>query len=378
MIDKSCRSPMRRKAHVLRALVATSTATLLVLTTLGYSANAAPPARTPVADASARQGVYSVSIQMPPRLQWNENYGYCGETAMISAGLYYGQYVSQYDARAIASNSKPQYKASSQLLLGMNDTAAAKAMHLTFTEWTPGNGATASGFLAWVKGELVKGHPVAIGVYTNEYRFNGSTNPTAGDPDYDHIVVVTGVTSHHPLTQPAIYYPDDEITLSDNGLWTGTPSGQPQYAFTYSFAAFQANRRQANSTTGNIYSLADANPDYGIAITGVADSSRETLPVRVFTSANYESPEIKDGSNTRPKPMPLTLTATVSDLRPGTTYNLYRYDSAKDVPTSDFNAGRSAAAQSWTFTATAQTYTINQNITSNDEVLYRAVPASES
>ena len=43
-------------------------------------------------------------LPIPPRRQWEGNGGYCGETVMISAGLYYGQYVSQYDARAFASD----------------------------------------------------------------------------------------------------------------------------------------------------------------------------------------------------------------------------------------------------------------------------------
>ncbi|AEA68430.1 Hypothetical protein; putative exported protein [Pseudomonas brassicacearum subsp. brassicacearum NFM421] len=65
---------------------------------------------------------------IPPRLQWEANYGYCGETALISAGLYYGQYVSQFDARAIASPNVKQSKRGSQLLLGRNDGATAAQM----------------------------------------------------------------------------------------------------------------------------------------------------------------------------------------------------------------------------------------------------------
>ena len=33
-------------------------------------------------------------LDIPPRFQWNANNGYCGETAFISVGLYYGQYCS--------------------------------------------------------------------------------------------------------------------------------------------------------------------------------------------------------------------------------------------------------------------------------------------
>lgn len=325
---------------------------------------------------SASATTRSARNPIPPRLQWNENNGYCGEVSFITAGLYYGQYLSQYDARAIASKGTPQYKQGAQLLLGVNDAYAAGQLRLAATQWTPGARSTAADFLAWVKGEVISGHPVVIGVYTNEYLFYGDTNPNAGDPDYDHIVVVTGVTSQHPLTLPAVYYATDQITFSDNGLWTGTASGQPEYTFTYSFAGIQATRQQANAQDGNVYSLPDAVRDYGIAVTGVEDPSQETLPVRVATNVNYESPQIVDGSTARPPAMPLTLTVTVSGLRVGTKYDLYRYGSVSNVPTSSFNAHKSAATAVWSFTATGATYVIRQSIKSSDEVIYRAVPAA--
>jgi hypothetical protein len=329
------------------------------------------------AAAATLHAPFSIQNPIPPRLQWNANYGYCGETSFISAGLYYGQYLSQYDARAIASNDTPQYEEGSQLLLGVNDRRAAVKMHLTYSEWMPGRGATASSFLTWVKSEVILGYPVIIGVYTNEYRFYRDTNATAGDSKYDHIVMVTGVTSNHPLTLPAVYYANDIITFSDNGTWTGTTHGQPQYIFHYPFGSFQATRQQANSSDGNIYSLPDATRDFGIAITGVSDSDHETVPVRVGTSVNYERPSIRNHSNVQPKPMPLTLTVTMSDLQRGVTYHLYRYDSVADVPNSAFNAKRAAASQTWTFTASSTTRTISQSIVSSDEVIYRAAAAAK-
>jgi hypothetical protein len=74
--------------------------------------------------------------------------------------------------------------------------------------------------------------------------------------------------------------------------------------------------------------------------------------------------------------MPLTLTVRVSGLHAGVAYNLYRYDSVGSVPNAAFNQHRSAASHSWTFTATGTTYTLTQAVQSNDEVIYRAVPAS--
>ena len=260
----------------------------------------------------AQSDTYSWSNNIPPRFQWNGNFGYCGEVSLISAGLYYGQYVSQYEARAIASKNAKQNKSGSQLLLGVNDTYAAAQMHLNSVEWNTAAETSTDSFLSWVKQNVVNGYPVAIGIYTNEYLFYGNTSSTAGDPDYDHIVPVTGFSSNHPLTSTS-YYSDDILTFSDNGLW-GNPSNPP-YIFSYPIGSFQATRKEANSKTGAIYSVTNDASNYGIAVTGVMDTDHDTLPVRVATNVNDEVPAIVDGSNTRPAPMPLTLTITVSGLK---------------------------------------------------------------
>ena len=332
------------------------------------SAGAAPPQAPAPAAAT-----YTAGSRLPPRLQWNANFGYCGETAFISAGLNYGQYISQYDARAIASNNARQYLESSQLLLGVNDVATAKAMHLTAVAFNTAKQPTATAFLTWVKSNVIAGYPVVMGVFTNESRFYGTTNLNAGDTEYDHIVVATSITSTHALTGPVKYYSDDVITFNDNGLWTGTPNGQPQNVFSYPFGTFAATRRQANAKTAPVYSLKNG-ADYGIAITGVIDLSRETVPVRLTTSVSAETPAMVNGSTTRPAPTPVTLTITVSSLKPGTTYNLYRYSSMSTVPDSNINANAAKAAQKWTITAAATTYTMTQTIMSNEIAVYRAVP----
>ena len=336
--------------------------------TTGLSAGSAP--RQAPAPAAA---TYSAGSRLAPRLQWNANFGYCGETSFVSAGLYYGQYISQYDARALASNNARQYLESSQLLLGVNDVAAAKAMHLSAVPFNTSKQPNSTSFLTWVKSNLIAGYPVVMGVFTNESRFYGTTNLNAGDTEYDHIVVATGITSTRPLTGPVKYYSDDIITFNDNGLWTGTPNGQPQNVFNYTFGSFVATRRQANAKTGPVYSLKNG-ADYGIAVTGVIDLSRETVPVRLTTNVNAEKPAMVNGSTTRPAPTPITLTITVSSLKPGTTYNLYRYSSMSTVPDSNINANAAKAAQKWTITASATTYTMTQTIMSNEIAVYRAVP----
>lgn len=311
---------------------------------------------------------------IPPRYQWNNNFGYCGETSFISAGLYFGQYASQYDVRNVASEGIAQYKSSSQLLIGVNDLRAAQTMHLNAVEWKTATETSTDAFLLWVKHNVVKGHSVIIGVYTNEYRFYHNTKPTAGDPQYDHIVPVIGVGSTNSIDDPS-YDPDDSLTFSDNGLW-GTVSNPP-YMFTYGFGAFQKTRRQANATNGSVYALASGGKNFGVAITGITDPAHETLPVRLSTNVNYERPEIGKHSTVRPAPMPLVLTITVRHLQPGVTYRLYRYYSFASVPNGHFNAKASQARQSWTFQILhGTTYTLTQQIMSDQIAVYRAVPLS--
>ena len=331
------------------------------------------PATARSAAVAAPKPTYTAANPLPPRRQWLANDGYCGEESFVSAGLYYGQYISQYDARALAGRNAPQNTVRSQLLLGVNDVAAAKAMHLTSTSTTQSD---TTSFLKWVKSNVAAGYPVAIGVYTNEFRFYGRTNPNAGDPEYDHIVTVTGVSSSSPLTGQVAYSADDIITFSDHGVWTGTPTGLPQYLFSYAFGAFPATRRQANAARGPVYSLPSGTPDYGIAITGVADLNHETVPVRVTTNVNAENPPMVNGATARPPARPVTLTVTVSNLKPGTSYNLYRYSSMAAVPESNFNANAAKATQAWKIVAAGPTYTVQQTIMSSEVAVYRAVPVT--
>ena len=323
----------------------------------------------PVSVAATAQA----KLQINPRFQWGANYGYCGEVSFISAGLYYGQYLSQYDARSLANGTSRQNRASSQLLLGVNDSAAADRMHLAMTKWS---GVGASAFLGWVKKNVLAGSPVVIAVFTNSWIFDGDARPTAGDSEYDHIVPVHSITTNHGLTD-ASYYDDDTLTFSDNGLYgDDTPTGSP-YHFTYTFGLFPRTRAQANLKTGPVYSLPLNTTNYGVAFTGVKDAYRETLPVRITTSTNAELPSIADGSNTRPAAQAVTLTVTVSGLVPGKAYKLYRYNSMAAVPDGSFNANAAKASSVWAITITSgSTYVLTQSIMSNQSVAYRAVPAT--
>jgi hypothetical protein len=324
--------------------------------------SAPPPAMPALQNPAIRhnEGEWWKRNDMPPRYQWNHNYGYCGEVSLISAGLYYGQYLSQYDARAAASNA-PQNEARSQLLLGVNALDAAARMHLAGIKWDNPSRSEADQFLVWVKEHVVLGQPVAIGIYMNQYRFYHKNDRWAGSPQYDHIVPVIGIGN-------------DEITFSDNGEWGSLRHAR--YYFTYRFDDFTKTRREANAPNGPIYSLASKARDFGIAVTGVIDRDDETVPVRVATNLNYELPQIAEGSNRRPGPEPLVLTIAVSGMKASAVYNLYRYNRLNSIPNGEFNAHAANARQRWIITAgPSGRFVMTEKIMSDEVAAYRAVPA---
>lgn len=319
--------------------------------------------------ALSRKGpIPSKENSIAPRLQWTANNGYCGEVCLISAGLYYGQYMSQYTARALATEGASQTQG--QLLLGVNAMSAANAMHLNAVEWDSG---TTNDFLNWVKEQSLMGYPVAIGLYANQFLFYQDPNPMAGDIEYDHIAMVFGITESDVL-RGHMHFITDALIFSDNGLWA--PKKTPIYVFKYGFERCQADRIKANAAESGVYSIPTGVPNYGIAITGIVDFNKETFPVRIITNVNNETPPMINGSDAAPPPSPIVLTITVSNLKPGINYVLYRYNNVESVPDSDFNGHKSQASSAKTFSIqSGTTFTMTETIQSNETAIYRAVIA---
>jgi hypothetical protein len=314
----------------------------------------------------------TVALDLPPRVQWNANYGYCGEMSLISAGLFFGQYCSQYTARALASRGINQASAKSQLLLGVNDLLAARRMRLAAEPFRGRSQKSSADFLLWVENQIRQGHPVIIGLFYNARRF-GEVLP--GDDEYDHIVLAHGVTT---ATSSEVttgdFQADHRLLFLDHGLYT--PRGQPVHQFEERFAALLKNRSAANTGEAPVYSLKNTPRNYGLAISGVADPGRVTIPVRLTPSLNRE-PTLADGAKFPPVAQPMEITATVSIPDPSQAYRLYRYDDFREVPTSGFNARASKAAQSWTIPpGTGRTFSVTYSSDTSATVVFRAVPVS--
>lgn len=253
------------------------------------------------------------------------------------------------------------------MLLGENDGLAARRMHLQAVTWKQRNQRSIPEFLRWVRFHVLRNRPVIIGVFNNEFILYGNKDPAAGDKQYDHIVPVSRIVSNGRSR--------NRLTFSDNGLYGHYPTWP--YLFTASFRGFPGDREQANRRNGPVYTLPDYGRNFGIAILGVIDRDGDTLPVRVATNKNYEFPRMAHDSNKRPAPMPLTLTVTASQLRPGVAYRLYRYNNLAAIPNSRFNANSAGAVQTWNIRiSSGTTFTITQDIMSDEVAAYRCVPAS--
>jgi len=366
-------------------------------------------------DTIVKPPAYTVTAPMTPRLQWMANWGYCGETAVIEAGMSLGQYTSQWTARQLANgNPTPpadQTLEASQLMLGFPPTAtppptwvaAAQQMRLAATGYDSTDEASSHDFLSWVKQNVVGGARVIIGVYVNNSIVANET-----DPAFDHIVPVLGIGSSRLLSD-STYYPTDQITIGDNALYTPFASSAANWGsgytgtntpslYTYPFGVFQKVRQgsdtadsvpgqcNANGCSPYLYSIPDTGQtssenDYGIAITGIVDDTPGgpvTIPVRLSASVNNEGQQAGSGPTQQmsaaPTPQPMTLTATASIPDQSVAYTMYEYTDFATVPTGSFNGSPYAAK--WTIPAgSGPTWSTTINASTGGTYVFRAVPA---
>jgi hypothetical protein len=280
--------------------------------------------------------IYSRNPAQPikPFYQWESNTGYCGEVSSIQAGLSFGQWMSQLDARSIcgaqgnrldaprgvslsqsgpdgfcdAHGGTPDYNA--QFLL--EDDASANATtclsnarlaHRMYPspDAKPGLAGYRT-FLAWIKAETMAANPVTVGVLVR----------LGSDGQYDHIVSVLAVGTNHAADDPG-YYDDDVLYFDDHGAMTsalfdypaippgaGMTAGCVPFVYGYAFGELAKSRMGADggpnfysilipglqttsSVGGNGIGLGPSvtGRNYAFSVTGPDDSDGSTLPVSV-------------------------------------------------------------------------------------------------
>jgi hypothetical protein len=282
-------------------------------------------------------------LDIPPRLQWDEKNGYCGECSVQQILLFFGGYASQYKIREIFDPTQRRD------LWVENNGPVLKALRLTSEQWDYNQAKPQyKAFLVWMKKHIRRGHPVIMGVYY--------WDPDEPDPAYDHVVPAIGAASK----DFSRYLPEDTLTFNDNY----TPR-----SFTRRFSTLYDTRSMEHNGARYEYCIPQA-VDYGCAVTGIRDDEKETRPVRVKVD-RWDEPDPWRGQ----PPATLRATVTVRSLTAGGTYVLLRYDDYRKVPVKGFLS--SAYSSSRTFTATGATAVFNDSFKSNGIAIYRCVPASK-
>ena len=312
-------------------------------TMLGTAVSAVYGTYDNLAAAAAPLSVTTTSLPIPPRLQWDELDGYCGECSIQQAALYFGTYVSQYVCRAIIN---PNQK--SQLLVAVNDQTVLTSLRLTSAKFNYNQAANPqfAGYFGWVKQHLALKRPVLIVSYVKGL----------SDPDYDHIMLATGFTSSNSTT----YVGTDRLYFND----CYSPSANMRVASTLS----DVRRMRVN---GAKYEFCiPTNICYGTAITGIADTSGAALPVQLKL-ASWSEPDIMAGA----APATLNATVSVTGLIAGRSYSLYRYNNHLNVPTTNYV--RSNYTSVVNFVATNPTATFPASMISNGVAVFRCLPAGK-
>jgi|GEM_PF-2930294 len=372
--------------------------------------------------------------------------GYCGETSILSAGLLYGQYVPMYLIRQLLADyfvglwgtktqpsstltnmwlsysgfewtgggepggdynksdgnfkvwfgNRGQYYC--QVLPQIGDSSDSSSnspfnpidtvlqnLHLSYEHFPGKVQDTKNNFIPWMKGHILNGHPVIIGVQD----FLADSD----DRDFDHVVIVIGWGSNNDFADTG-YFPDDEIVFIDHGLVIGGQQpygGSIPYYFRYvmetpenitktggwlpdggcpdpanpawNFIMDLGSYRRLNiegepcsngNLTCNTYQLAQSptslakgsTGNAGFAITGLTDTLPAGVQVRIDTDCYYQvpcitTPEAQTGKQPA-SDQTINHKITISGLDKGLNYNVWLFTAKNtgdimQIPVAGFN-----------------------------------------
>ena len=293
-------------------------------------------------------------------------------------------------------------------------------------------------YMSWVKNEVINKHQVTVGVLVNggtdpQYDHEVTvvaigTNYGTSDPTY-HPDDVLYFDDHGGYT----------LVKKQLSNWPAIPhgagsdsSGCTPYVFGYSFGSLPQTRTGANAGSAQAYSIiipgvtptytstgadgytgtfAITGHNYGFSVSGAIDNStggRYLLPIQISIPSatitnsamnpqdsiahwQYENSHIGQADNgldfTNAPPqylMSMNLLMTISGLSPGVLYNLYEYDPqspaavASAVPSGNFNSNyyTNHMGSQTQFTANSPTFTKTVTKSSDQIVIFRAVPAT--
>ena len=303
------------------------------------------PAQTALKTADAAPLRVDQILPIPPRLQWNTGHGYCGETAIQAIGLYYGAWISQQVVRDAGGG---------EILLGVNSDDALKRLGLDFESWDFDHQQTPQfdHFALWMKERLLQGIPVVFAEFLADEEDNS---------DYDHIVAATGIKLQS--SKADTFNAKDVLVFSNNFRKSN---------FNLSFERLKATREECRADL-DAGGCIPQEVDYGVAIKGILDGMKATMPARL-TVDQWDEPNVSQGE--APRQMHARL--LVSGLTKGQKYAILRFDDVGKMPTDgaaeQFLAAPFAMRTDFQAQGAAWTFEDPTPFLSNGSLYYRVVP----
>ena len=257
-------------------------------------------------------------LDVPPRLQYDEAGGYCGELSLQQLMLPFGAWLPQQYARDAGDG---------ELLLGVNYKQAMDAMKIKYTTWAGSGGYSA--FIAWAKKQLMV-NPRS-GVVTVVY--------IKGLPDrqYDHIMPIVGVDTSSPPT--SYVYAAADVFFTNSGYSTTVIKRTAS-----DWSCPYRTKKDGMATAGCVPS----GTQWGHSITGAKYTGiGPAIALSRLSRADEPGPPGAQGVS-------MGATLKVTGLKVGGSYKVYKITDVARVPSGPTAVGTlSAGDLLMNFTATA-------------------------
>ena len=298
-------------------------------------------------------------LPVAPRLQWDNDGGYCGSMAIQNVALAKGVWLSQQQVRDATVNGGGH----DHEILATNIELALTTLKLQHEgfDYKKEPVPQADAYRRWLKKQLTAGHGVAWMIMLH----GGSYPVYPGLPYgfYSHVEPVLGVMSSRPLSDPEWH--DDDIIVH------GTDASR--FSYYRRFDSLPANITAHNNSLCAedylAYPCIYEKYGFGWAVQGVVDKAQpHGLPV----SLEVDSVDEPDTSVGR-KPKPLIGTLTISGLSPGGLFEVWRWDSFATA----FNYSAGAVVHDFNASSTGLTWVDPKAILSSSATYYRVLPAGD-
>jgi len=319
---------------------------------------------------------YSRVVPGPvPGLQWNINGGFCGAFSVQHAALSAGAWISQDLVRKANRNGPGPHHMHGDETLGyevvpVNVAATAEGLKLRYSEWDYNQPAPqAAAYKRWLKAQLTAGHPVVwFPMCKGDGRFCPYWGACPNGGVISHVEPMWGIYSNHPLNDTNVFDDDWILHASDQDK---LPYYRPLNSLDDS-TRMDGNCKNAQPGFGRneMYPCFDEHVTYGLAVKGLAVTGG--LPVSLSTDGAVEEPNVRTGAS----PTLLHGTVTVSDVKPGGRYVLYRYNSTESLPSGPpFQSSSFASKKAFVATGSTWTYDDPMGFPSSGATYYVAAAA---